>query len=244
MTHPLAWWDTRQLLLRRRWRAITARFDARQRRERMALLLCAGALALWVCDQFWIGPAYQRAREAGVRQQIAQQALDALRAQMEQQRLSVMAQDRQLRGELADWRQRVQTGSEGLRRHEDTLVRADHMVALLERMVPRDGRLQVRELRSLGAGELALATPGGAAPASVPAAAAEAGAEAPGLYRHGVELVLEGAYPDLVAYLQALEALPQRVLWGGLSMKVEQHPRVVLTVRLYTLSLDRGWLEL
>jgi hypothetical protein len=34
------------------------------------------------------------------------------------------------------------------------------------------------------------------------------------------------------------------VLWGGLQMKVEQHPRVQLTVRLHTLSLDRGWLEI
>ena len=38
--------------------------------------------------------------------------------------------------------------------------------------------------------------------------------------------------------------MPQRVLWGGISLKVEQHPKAVLTLRLYTISRDRHWLEI
>lgn len=92
-----------------------------------------------------------------------------------------------------------------------------------------------------------------ATPVAVPAPAnAASGAATPGgaaggpgtLYRHGVELTLEGSYGDLLAYLQALEAMPQHVLWGGLSLKVEQHPRTVMTLRLYTISRDRHWLEI
>jgi MSHA biogenesis protein MshJ len=64
------------------------------------------------------------------------------------------------------------------------------------------------------------------------------------LYRHGVELQLEGSYADLLDYLKTLEAMPQRVLWGGISLKVEQHPKAVLTLRLYTISRDRHWLEI
>ncbi len=36
--------------------------------------------------------------------------------------------------------------------------------------------------------------------------------------------MLEGGYADLLGYLKAMEALPQRVLWGAVSLKVEQHP--------------------
>jgi len=64
------------------------------------------------------------------------------------------------------------------------------------------------------------------------------------LYRHGVELTLEGNYPDLLSYLQALEALPQHLLWGGLALKADQHPKTVITLRLYTISRDRHWLEI
>lgn len=219
-------------------RRVAQRFDARAPRERMVLLLCAAAVALWACDRLAIGPAFEHARQAQARVEAARQALAQLQTQHAQQREQAAALERQLRAELADWRRRVQDGAQGLRRQDGTLVAPDRMVDLLERMVPRDGRLKVRELRSLPPGELAALAPA--------AAASGAGGSSlePGLYRHGVELTLQGPYADLVAYLQALEAMPQRVLWGGLQLKVEQHPQVVLTLKLYTLSLDRGWLEL
>lgn len=86
------------------------------------------------------------------------------------------------------------------------------------------------------------ATPGASAPPL--AADGRTAAGRPGLWKHGVEIVLAGSYADLAAYVQRLEALPQRWLRGGLQFRVEQHPRATLTLRLYTLSLDPGWLEL
>jgi MSHA biogenesis protein MshJ len=59
-----------------------------------------------------------------------------------------------------------------------------------------------------------------------------------------VEIRVEGSYPELLAYLQALEALPHKLLWGSLQLHVEQHPRAVLTLRVYTLSPQAGWVEL
>jgi MSHA biogenesis protein MshJ len=93
----------------------------------------------------------------------------------------------------------------------------------------------------------ALAAPNGAAPA--PAATAAPAALPPGdgapLYRHGVEITVEGNYGDLMGYLSALESLPgPRLLWGGIKLKVEKHPTVQLSLTVYTLSLDRAWLEL
>lgn len=66
----------------------------------------------------------------------------------------------------------------------------------------------------------------------------------PSLYRHGVEITLEGSFGELLSYLRTLEAMPQHVLWGGLRMKTAQHPTTVMTLRLYTLSRDRVWLEI
>jgi MSHA biogenesis protein MshJ len=64
------------------------------------------------------------------------------------------------------------------------------------------------------------------------------------LYRHGVELAVEGSYADLLSYCAALETLPQHLLWGGMKLAADKHPQIVLTLRLYTLSVDRNWLEL
>jgi MSHA biogenesis protein MshJ len=84
--------------------------------------------------------------------------------------------------------------------------------------------------------------------APVPATAAGTGtaapAQAPLLYRHGVQLVVEGGYQDMVDYLQALEHMPTRLFWGGASLDAQKYPKARLTLTLYTLSLDQKWIAL
>ncbi|WP_374562667.1 hypothetical protein [Ideonella sp.] len=90
----------------------------------------------------------------------------------------------------------------------------------------------------------ALAAPNGSATPNPTPAVLPPSDGAP-LYRHGVEITVEGAYGDLMGYLASLEALPgPRLLWGGVKLKVEKHPTVQLSLTVYTLSLDRAWLEL
>lgn len=222
-----------QAQLRRLMRA----FDARAPRERMVMALAATALCLLLADSLWLGQAYHRANAAGQRLRAAQAAGQALVSESAAMATQGTAQARQLAAEIAQWQQRLQQGSTALQAYEQTLVGADRMVELLEQMLPPHGRLRVVALRSLPRSDLLAASAAASAPTPGTGAL-------PGLYRHGAELTIEGGYTDLMAYLQALESMPRRVLWGGLQMKAEQHPRVQLTLRLYTFSLDRGWLEI
>ena len=64
------------------------------------------------------------------------------------------------------------------------------------------------------------------------------------LYRHGVEIRLEGSYGQLQAYLAQLEKLQQKLLWGKLEYRVIDYPKAELTLTVYTLSPDRTWLAL
>lgn len=104
------------------------------------------------------------------------------------------------------------------------------------------------------------ATPAGAltaaptsAPAAVPLPVAQpgpgsvAGAEVKApelLYRHGVEIVVQGSYLEMINYMQALEALPVQLFWGGARLDAQQYPEARLTLTLYTLSLDEKWMKL
>jgi MSHA biogenesis protein MshJ len=63
------------------------------------------------------------------------------------------------------------------------------------------------------------------------------------IYRHGLEITVSGSYLDLLAYLRDLEALPTQLYWGGLSIDASKHPRVQMKLTVYTLSLDRAWLN-
>jgi len=228
-----------------RGRALARRFDQRNLRERLLMCTALIAVAYMLADALWMGSALAAFRTARQANASAQSALSTQQQQLEDARQQGVLQVQRQQAELLDWRQRVRLGDTALRVHEESLVGADRMVGLLEQLLARHGEVRVRAMRSLGRQDLlAPATVAGqAAPAINPGNPAMPN-NAPSLYRHGVELVLEGGFADLLSYLQAMESLPQRVLWGSVSLKVEQHPRSVLTVRVYTLSRDPNWLEI
>ena len=250
---PAGWVDRwRNATANTRWRTLQRRFDQRLERERLLMIGAALALTLMLADRLWLSPALAAFKLAQAQQTTARTALAAIQADAQVLQNLGSTQARQRQAELTAWRQRVREGDSALRRHEQTLVGPDRMVSLLEQLLARQGQVRVRALRSLGRTDLlnpgvpgAPAEPDKALRATTAAgAAAAADPAAVTLYRHGVELVLEGGFADLLQYLRAVEALPQHVLWGSVSLKVEQHPKSVLTLRAYTVSRDRHWLEI
>jgi MSHA biogenesis protein MshJ len=222
-------------------------FDARAPRERLLLAAAGVAAVFMLADALWLSPALTRWNTAQAQRKAALTQGTQLQQASQQALAAQVAQVAQLRAELSAARQRVREGEASLREFESTLVEPDRMLPLLEQMLARHGQVRVRALKSLGRNDLLAAAPAPAAPAA-PAAAASAaagrGGALPSLYRHGVELTLEGNFADLMGYVSALEAQPQRLLWGGMSFRVEQHPRAVLTLQLYTLSTARHWIEI
>jgi MSHA biogenesis protein MshJ len=65
-----------------------------------------------------------------------------------------------------------------------------------------------------------------------------------GPYVHPVELVVEGSYLDVLAYLQALERLPWRFYWRTLDLQAAVYPVNRVRVELGTVSLDKAWIGL
>ena len=61
------------------------------------------------------------------------------------------------------------------------------------------------------------------------------------LYRHGVEITVQGNYADMLAYLESLERLPRRVYWGALKIDAQKWPASQMTVTVYTISLEKTW---
>ncbi|MQA18882.1 type II secretion system protein GspM [Rugamonas rivuli] len=161
-----------------------------------------------------------------------------------------------------------------LRSAQKGLVAPERMGALLQQMVQGHGKLRLVSLKTLPPqgttdGHFAAqdaneppaarpAAPSAPTPASIlavaPAATSNTAAPAakpqpaaaptPLLYRHGVQLVLQGSYLEMIDYLEALEALPSQLFWGSAALDAEQYPQARLTLTLYTLSLDQKWIAL
>lgn len=161
-----------------------------------------------------------------------------------------------------------------LRAMQRGLVAPDKIAALLEALLKNHGRLRLVSLKTLpvsgvndGAVEFSrAATPAAAisqeeqirqgindAIAKSAVKAAPAGNAAPPvpeakrtelLYRHGVEMTLQGSYLDMVSYMAALEAMPAQLFWAQARLDASDYPKARLTLVLYTLSLDQKWIAL
>lgn len=127
------------------------------------------------------------------------------------------------------------------------LVAPEQMVSMLEAIVSRQGpRVHLLALTKLPLQSLNPANPSGAMPAagtaqlSQPAVAANADT----VYKHGVEITVQGNYFDLLNYVAELEKMAGKVIWGKLELQVDAHPQSTMTVQLFTLSLEKKWMNL
>lgn len=213
--------------------AAIKRLDAMTQRER---LLVFGAAALACIAIVYVGaiePALKRrallaARIADQDALLATaeaQKQDLMRALGEDPAASVRARIEAKRAEIAA----IDTQLAGLQR---TLIAPDRMADVLEQLIGRTPQVRLVSLRNLPATPLVASA--SAAQPTQPAAKGH-------VYRHGVEVVVEGNYLDLLGYVARIERQPWQVYWGRTVMASE-YPKVMLTLTLYTLSLDRAWL--
>lgn len=117
------------------------------------------------------------------------------------------------------------------------LVSPEQMKAVLQSLLSSQQGLSLVGMRSFSeAVELSAEPPS--------AAASEFAGVAPvALYRHGLELQLEGGYFDLLNYLQAVQGSGWRLNWDSLDYRVgEAGPaRAQIRLKLFTLSRKAGW---
>jgi len=55
-------------------------------------------------------------------------------------------------------------------------------------------------------------------------------------------LTVEGNYLDLLEYQSRLEKLPWRMFFARTSVNSVDYPKVLMTITLFTLSLEEAWL--
>lgn len=110
------------------------------------------------------------------------------------------------------------------------VVEPDEMAVLLEAVLERQQDLRLISMESLGA-------------QPVFAGDDEEGVDSSaGIFRHGLEMQLEGSYLDLLDYVRALEALDSNFFWEALEIETIDYPKNRIRLRVYTLSLSEDWI--
>ncbi len=253
------------------WSQWATKFAALARRER---LLVAGAVIVGggiLIFNFAIDPLLLKARNASRAEASARAELAKLKTEVAALKVLDADPDAAKRQRLAQLRKEFGVIGERLVAFEAGMVPPAKMQAFLERLMARNGAVELIGFKTLPVtivGAATAAAPAApkvdAAPAPVPAtvqtmaigiAAGTAAGAAPeaaprkepatagdGIYQHGIEIRLAGSYGDLLKYVEDIERSPQRVMWNSLGLTVDKYPRNILVLRVYTLSLDRKWL--
>jgi MSHA biogenesis protein MshJ len=225
--------------LRQIWSRLNERYSSLTGRERQLVAAALVLGPLLIGNALFVDPL--RARLDGLENTIATESASAAQLQAEaanlQQQLAIDP-DAGRKAELAALNGERDKLDERLRQLGSALVRPDEMNGLLEGLLARLPGLRLISLKTL-APQSVLRREEGSKEGE-----AKAAERTFDLYRHGVEIRLEGNYGQLQAYLAQLEKLPQHLLWGQLSYRVIDYPRAEMTLTVFTLSPDRAWLAL
>lgn len=226
--------------MRRYWELARTRIDDMSLRERAMIFAAAGFVVISLINSILLDPllAKQKILSAQVIQQ--QEKMKELQAAI-QSLLQARRDDENspLRMRSVQLKQQLHDLDGYLQNRRSRLVEPDKMAGLLKQVLGKNGGLQLVEMKTLPVG-LLIEKPEAENGAGQAAAHDHDGQRQ--IFKHGVQISVRGGYLELLRYVSALERMPAQMFWGEVSMKVEQYPYSVLTLTLYTLSLDEIWL--
>lgn len=242
MTTPSPW--------ARRWHALSQPYQRLAARERLLVLAAAAVVVAGVGHLVWLAPAL--AEHAQLRQQMATQRASqaAMREQLQQLQANALDPNKALRAQLQTVRQQLSQSDQQFSALQQSLVPPQHMGELLQALLRQHRGLSLVQLHSLPVVALdesgqplraALAPTPAPAPATAASAATALAAPKAWMYRHSLQVQVQGSYPELLAWVRTLETIPRRVQWGELSLQVSDWPQAQLVITLSTLSLEAAW---
>ncbi len=210
----------------------TTWLDARNLRERLLVFITAVAALYLLMTLFIFMP--QEKELAKIRADMLNQ-----RAELEPMLLEIETLAAQLSEDpdaattqrLAELQQALQDLETPLAELTGGLVSPREMPRLVESIVRSQTNLQVVKMENLP-------------PDTLQTLSNVDAIDEVALYKHGLRIVVQGGYRDLVAFFAALEALPWKVLWSEVDVYTEDFPTSTATLTLYTLSTERAWLGL
>ncbi|HUW29966.1 MAG TPA: type II secretion system protein GspM [Sulfuriferula sp.] len=235
--------------LKAQWQRLADRVDAMSLRERALIFLAVAMVLIVLVNTVLIDPLLVRHKK--LQQQIAQtqEKTNAMQTQIQTLvKTWNVDPDIALRSRLAQLREQSEQTGKTLEDIQSGLVPPQRMPALLEDILQHNRSLRLVALKTLPVTVLgkpeATAAGKAAGEADKPVQAQKPATPESIVYKHGVEITVEGSYLDLLRYLTEIESLPWHMFWGKADLDVEKYPKVTLTLRLYTLSLDKAWLAI
>lgn len=219
-----------------RWQQLERLYQALSMRERVLVTasLLVAVIVVWYL--FLAGPLIDASKQARLQHQSLKVAVQKLSQQ--KATLSMKLQQdplHDLKQRVVQLNRQLVQSNKLLQQRLQGLIAPQQMASVLESVLQQHHDLKLLKVQSLPA--VALVT----ASKSTNKQATQAKPQTQ-VYRHGLELQLEGSYLATLDYLKALQSLPWNFYWDAVRLEVEKYPKAKITIRVHTLSLTEGWI--
>ena len=205
---------------------LSERIDALELRERVLLLVAAVAVLFFSIDTLALQPVLKSQQVVRERITGLESRLDALRQHARLLRYRSDAEPLQARHEQRD-KLRLELASLDKQIVEQlgALVEPAQAADVLEQVLSNHRGLRLVNLeastRTLDDVEIEDGDPAG-------------------LGRYQIDMVVDGNYMDVLAYLGELESLPWKFFWQKVVFQTTEYPHATTRLQLYTLGAGRG----
>lgn len=250
------------------WLSFLRKVDILSMRERAILFVLCSVGVLMIGFTFLIEPQLKLQKTLKTQQHTHQMQMGVLQEELAQLSGAMRGDpDAEIKARLNEAKARLLLMDSDLSNLQKNLVAPDKMDTLLQNILKRNKRLQLISLKSfpvVNLFDVAKASDGAAnasanlaevttntgstanqvLPSSSGSKIATLNTDELSIYKHEVELVLEGNYLDMLAYIKELEAMPEQVYWSRGSLNVLEYPKASLSLQIFTLSLEKKWLNL
>lgn len=206
--------------------AQVTRLDGLSVRERMLIFITVLAVSATVWHLVLMEPLLRQADAARAEISATRVRIEAANQSLQDQVLQLAQLDTTNQTRFALIQQRIEQVDERLAEYSGQLIDPAEMAFVLESVLKSQSGLRLKRIRNLGAEALT----------------ADDENDSVILYRHGLEIEVEGSYLDCLAYLEEIEALPWRFYWQFLELDVLDYPRNRIRIEVSTLSLDEEWI--
>jgi len=238
--------------MKEQWQRIELRIDALNLRERAMAFAIAALVLIALVNTLLLDPLLDQQKQLSQRVRQQQQQIAAMQAEIQTTvKGSSIDPDAANRARLANLRQQQAKLHGDLLELQKGLISPDKMTALLEDILKRNGKLHLVSLKKLPVVDLNDPTGTSDSSAKEKTGKADwateksnANVASEGLYQHSVEIVVEGRYLDLMNYLSQLETMPWQLFWSKAELDADAYPKARLTLTLFTLSLEKTWLNI
>ena len=216
-----------------RWQALSEAFLARQRRERVLIVLALMAVLTLGGWQLLVNPVLDKHSRVSERMDAMRESLASLSEQEGRLRRDLEKDPNEpLRKRISQLQERLNRYDQRLEELTTGLISPPEMVALLKRMLAQHDGVSLEGVSHSAPQPVAIDAEG----------SDRKGEGDTGLYAHPVEVTVQGDFHDVLGYLRDLEGLDERLGWRSLDYRTTTWPKARVRIRLHTLSLHKEWL--